>query len=249
MRTGKILVSVFFVIFSGAIVCAQDAVTIPKFNFVEKAETPAEISTTLEILFLFTVLAVAPTILVMTTSFARIAIVLSFLRRALATQTTPPDHILNAMALLLTFMIMSPTWSRVYSQALGPYFDNEISQKQAFEKGIQPIREFMFKQVRKKDVKLFLDISKTTGVKKKEDIPTLVLIPAFTVSELSKAFIMGFLLYLPFFIIDMVVASVLMSMGMMMLPPILVSLPFKILMFVLVDGWNLVIGEVVRSFY
>ena len=249
MKIGKVTVFTAVFAFVAAVAHAQNAVTIPKFKFIEAAKTPEEISTTLEILFLFTVLTIAPSILVMTTSFARIAIVLSFLRRALATQQTPPNNILNAMALILTFMIMTPTWSRVYNDALGPYLDNEIPQQEAFTKGMTPIREFMFNQVRKKDIQLFLDISKTTNVKTREDVPTMVLVPAFTVSELTRAFKMGFLIYLPFFIIDMVVASVLMSMGMMMLPPILVSLPFKILMFVLVDGWNLVIAELVRSFY
>lgn len=211
----------------------------------------ASMSSTLQMLLILTVLSLAPSILIMVTSFTRILIVLHFVRSALGTQTTPPNQILIGLALFLTFFIMNPVIQEVNTTALKPYTQGEITQEEAIDKGLQPIRTFMFEETDRKDLKLFLNIAEISAdeLQKEEDIPTTVLIPAFIISELRAAFIIGFVIYLPFIIIDMVVASTLMSMGMMMLPPTTISMPFKILLFVLADGWNLVIGQVVKTFY
>lgn len=206
------------------------------------------LAATLQILLLLTVIALAPSILIMVTSFTRIIVVLHFVRTALATQTTPPNQVLVGLALFLTFFIMSSVFAKVNTEAIQPLSKGEITQEEALEKGLEPIRTFMYKQTRDKDVKLFLNIANIKDVKSIDDIPTSVLIPSFIISELRKAFIMGFLIYIPFIVIDMVVASTLMSMGMMMLPPTTISMPFKILLFVLADGWNLIIGELVKTF-
>ncbi len=207
------------------------------------------LSATLEILLLLTVLTLAPSILIMMTSFIRIIIILHFCRSALGTQTTPPNQVLIGLALFLTLFIMSPTLMKVNSQAIQPLNAGEITQEQAFELGLEPIRNFMFDQIyNEKDLNLFLEIANITEVNSRADVPTTVLIPAFIISELRTAFIIGFLIYLPFIVIDMVVASTLMSMGMMMLPPTTISMPFKILLFIMADGWNLIIGEVVKTF-
>ncbi|MGF7057154.1 flagellar type III secretion system pore protein FliP [Brassicibacter mesophilus] len=202
----------------------------------------------IQLLLIFTVLTLAPSILIMMTSFTRIIIVLSFIRNALGTQQTPPNQVLIGLALFLTFFIMAPVGSQINKEALQPYVRGEIVQQEAFERGIEPIREFMFKQTKEKDLALFLKIAKIENVKKLEDIPTRVLIPSFIISELKTAFQIGFIIFIPFLVIDMVVASTLMSMGMMMLPPVMISLPFKILLFIMVDGWNLIIGQLVSSF-
>ena len=212
----------------------------------------AELSSTLQILLVLTVLSLAPFILIMVTSFTRILIVLHFLRTALGTQTTPPNQILIGLALFLTFFIMSPVFAKINTDAIQPLSEGKITQAEAIEKGMAPLREFMLGQTDRKDLKLFLDIGKIsveTLDNSEDNIPTTVLIPAFIISELRKAFIIGFLIYLPFIVIDMVVASTLMSMGMMMLPPTTISMPFKILLFILADGWSLVIGELVKTFY
>ena len=207
------------------------------------------ISTTLMVVFIVTIIALAPTILVMTTSFTRIIVVLGFLRQALATQQTPPNQVLIGLALFLTMFVMAPTYMEVNEKAIQPYIAGELTNPtEALNAAMGPIREFMFRQARAKDIKLFLDVGALPRPETEDDVPTYVLIPAFVISELSTAFQMGFLIYIPFLIIDMVVASTLMAMGMMMLPPIFVSLPFKIIMFVLVDGWFLLIGSLVRSF-
>ena len=205
-------------------------------------------SSTVRILLVLTVLSLAPSILIMLTSFTRILIVLHFTRAALGTQTAPPNQVLIGLALFLTFMIMSPVFTEINENAIKPLDAGTISQEEAFEAGMQPIREFMYEQTETKDADLFCDIAGVT-YEEKEDIPTTVLIPAFLVSELRTAFIIGFLIYIPFIVIDMVVSSILMSMGMMMLPPTTISMPFKILLFILADGWNLVIGNVVKTFY
>lgn len=212
----------------------------------------AELSSTLQILLVLTVLSLAPFILIMVTSFTRILIVLHFLRTALGTQTTPPNQILIGLALFLTFFIMSPVFAKINTDAIQPLSEGKITQEEAIEKGMAPLREFMLGQTDRKDLKLFLDIGKIsveTLDNSEDNIPTTVLIPAFIISELRKAFIIGFLIYLPFIVIDMVVASTLMSMGMMMLPPTTISMPFKILLFILADGWSLVIGELVKTFF
>ncbi|WP_445330228.1 flagellar type III secretion system pore protein FliP [Tepidibacter sp. Z1-5] len=211
---------------------------------------PGNLSSTVEIILLFTVLSLLPSIIIMMTSFTRIIIVLSFLRNALATQQNPPTQVLIGLALFLTFFIMAPVGTEIYDNALNPYFNQQISQEEAFEKGMEPVRNFMFRQTREKDVLLFLEIAKIekTDDLKVEDVPNRVLIPAFLISELKTGFQMGFVLFIPFIIVDMVVASTLMSMGMMMLPPVMISLPFKILLFILVDGWNLVVKSIVLGF-
>ena len=206
------------------------------------------LSSVLQILLLLTVISLAPSILIMVTSFTRILIVLHFTRSALGMQSTPPNQILIGLSLFLTIFIMSPVFSEINTVAIQPLSKNEISQEEALEKGIQPIRTFMLKQTREKDLSLFCDIGGITDATKAEDIPTTVLIPAFIISELRIAFIIGFVIYIPFIIIDMVVASTLMSMGMMMLPPTTISMPFKILLFIMADGWNLIIGNVVKTF-
>ena len=229
--------------------CAQDGgISIPAIPGVGEADTPAKLSTTLTILFMLTVLSLAPAILIMTTCFTRIVIVLSLLRQALATQSLPPNQILVGLALFLTFMIMTPVWQDVNTVAVSPLIAGELNARQACEAGIVPVRHFMLKYVRRADLALFLRLAKVDRGTPIEDVPITVIVPAFIISELKTAFIMGFILYLPFLVIDMVVASVLISMGMMMLPPILISLPFKLMLFVIADGWNLVIKSLVQSF-
>jgi flagellar biosynthetic protein FliP len=182
------------------------------------------------------------------TSFTRLTIVFSFLRHALGTQQTPSNQIIAGLALFLTFFIMMPLWLQINQNALQPYINEEISQEVALQEAVKPMRQFMFKQTREKDLALFINMAKMDKPKGPEDIPTSVLIPAFVISELKTAFIIGFIIFIPFLIIDMVVASVLLSMGMMMLPPILISLPFKLMLFVLMDGWHLIVGSLVKSF-
>jgi len=209
---------------------------------------PEGVVNTLRLLLLLTVLALAPALLVMMTSFTRIVIVLAFVRSALATQQTPPNQVLIGLALFLTFFTMYPVWEEIQTQAVQPYLAGEVSQEHALETGARPLRAFMLRQTREKDLALFVRMSKLEHLETREDIPLRVLIPAFTTSELKTAFQMGFLLYVPFLIIDLVVASTLMSMGMFMVPPIMISLPFKILLFVLVDGWYLVVKSLLESF-
>ncbi len=223
----------------------------PGFDLTNMAQGmvgPDNVLTSLFIVFLITILSLAPAILVMTTSFTRIIVVLGFLRQALATQQTPPNQVLIGLALFLTFFIMMPTYRQVNDQALQPYLNGQLTQQEAFEAALEPVRLFMFKQTRPGDLALFLQISGEGRPDTPDDVSTLVLIPAFIVSEMTTAFQIGFLIYIPFLIIDMVVASTLMAMGMMMLPPIFVSLPFKIIMFVLADGWRLLLGSLARSF-
>jgi len=210
----------------------------------------SDLASVLQILLVLTVIALAPSILVMLTSFTRIIIVLHFTRAALNTQSSPPNQVLIGLALFLTFFTMAPTFKQVYDEAIIPLSNNEITAEEAFDVGIAPVREFMLKQTNTKDIKLFIEVAQldTTEMDDYDDIPLHVLIPAFIVSELRIAFIIGFLIYIPFIIIDMVVASVLMSMGMMMLPPTTISMPFKILLFVLADGWSLIIGNLVQTF-
>nr|WP_167998854.1 flagellar type III secretion system pore protein FliP [Desulfitobacterium metallireducens] len=213
------------------------------------ATTAEQTSTSLQILLLLTVLSIAPAILVLMTSFTRIIIVLSFVRNALGTQQLPPNQVLVGLALFLTFFVMQPTWNEVNTQALQPYLNSQITQTEALSKAEAPIRTFMFKQTREKDLELFVGMAKIERPKTYNDIPTYVLIPSFIISELKTAFQMGFAIFIPFMVIDMIVSSTLMSMGMMMLPPMMISLPFKLLLFVLVDGWNLVVQSLVTSFH
>lgn len=216
---------------------------------VGEAKDPGEITVLIQILILLTVLSLAPAILIMMTSFTRLVVVLSFLRHALGTNQMPPNQLLIGLALFLTFFIMTPVYQTVHDKAWIPYQQKKITQAQALDEALKPVRQFMFKQTREKDLALFVQMAKMTRPKNQEDIPTTVLLPAFMISELKTAFQIGCILYIPFLIVDMVVSSVLLSMGMMMLPPVMISLPFKVLLFVLVDGWNLLVGSLVKSFY
>lgn len=208
-----------------------------------------QINGALRILITLTLIALAPTLIIMMTSFTRIIIVLHFTRSALNTQTAPPNQILIGLALILTFFIMRPTITRVYEEAIVPFENGELNQEEALKKGMDPLREFMYPQTQVKDVELFMDISGQEWDGNIRSIPNSVLVPSFMISELRTAFWIGFMIYIPFIVVDMVVASTLMSMGMMILPPTTISMPFKILLFVLADGWGLIIGELVKTFY
>jgi flagellar biosynthetic protein FliP len=206
-------------------------------------------STLMQILLIMTVLSVAPAILLMTTAFIRLAVVLSFLRQAMGTQQMPPNQIIIGLSLFLTFFIMSPVFNQINDQAVQPYLNQKIDQKQALTLAVEPMRQFMFSQTTESELTLLMEISGHPDPAGIDEVPTMTLIPAFMLSELKRAFEIGFMIYIPFLVIDMIVASVLMSMGMMMLPPIIISLPFKLLLFVLVDGWTLIIGSLVQSFH
>lgn len=212
------------------------------------ANGPQQTAVVIQILILLTVLSLAPALFIMVTSFTRIVIVLSFLRQALGTPTVPPNQVLLALALFLTMFIMAPVGQAVYSNAMQPLIAEQISYEDAWKRGIEPVRTFMLHQVRDKDLELFITLSHIPKPERLDDVPTHAIIPAFILSELRIAFQIGFLIYIPFLIVDMVVASILMSMGMMLLPPVVISLPFKLILFVLADGWYLVVGSMVRSF-
>jgi flagellar biosynthetic protein FliP len=215
---------------------------------MDKAKGPEDVSVVIQIFAALTLLSIAPAILIMLTSFTRFIIVFSLLRQAMGTQQMPPNQILVGLAMFLTFYVMTPVWQDVNQNAVQPYLEKKISSEQAINTALTPIRKFMYKQIREKDLALFVEIA---GLKRPDtpaDVPTMVMIPSFIISELKTAFELGFLLFIPFLIIDMVVASVLLSMGMMMLPPIMISLPFKLLLFVLVDGWHLIVGSLVKGF-
>jgi flagellar biosynthesis protein FliP len=237
-----------------AIAAAQTAPTaptvpIPNINVgVGQATNPKQVVGALQILLLLTVLSLAPTLLVLVTSFTRIIVVLSFVRTALGTQQSPPNQVLVGLALLLTFFVMGPVIKDVNGKAVQPYLKNQITQSVAIDRAAAPLRTFMFKQTRDKDLQLFYSMSKEPRPAAQADVPTYILVPAFVISELKTAFEIGFALYVPFIVIDMVTASILLSMGMMMIPPILISLPFKILIFILVDGWNLTVAALFQSF-
>lgn len=233
---------------------AQEAGDIRNLNVsnnlsVTYTDKEGNLSGTLRILIILTLISLAPILVIMMTSFTRILIVLHFVRSAIGTQTAPPNQVLVGLTLFLTFFIMNPIITQVNETAVKPFEAGEIQQEEFFDLALDPLREFMYGQTQKKDVRLFLDIAKIESVENLDDIPTSVLVPSFIISELRTAFIIGFLIYIPFIVIDMVVASTLMSMGMMMLPPTTISMPFKILLFVLADGWNLVIGNLVKTFY
>ncbi len=203
---------------------------------------------TIRLLIFLTVLTLAPSFLILTTCFTRIAVVLSFLRNALGTQQSPPNQLLLGLALFLTFFVMQPVYSQVMKEAVTPFLEEEITQEEAIDIAVVPMKEFMLKQTREKDLALFLRASNSENVQEPMDLSITTIIPAFAISELKKAFSIGFIIYIPFLVIDMVVASILMSMGMFMLPPVMISLPFKILLFVLVDGWYLVVESLLKSF-
>jgi flagellar biosynthetic protein FliP len=226
-----------------------EPIAIPSLNIgVGTATKPSDVAVTVQIFLLLTIMSLAPGLLIMTTSFPRISVVLSFLRTAMGTQAAPSNQVILALSMFLTFFIMTPVWQQINKEAYQPWKAQQISQEQAMERAVKPVRKFMLSQTREKDLALFVNLSKLPRPKNAEGIPTLTIIPAFMISELRTAFQIGFLIYIPFIVVDMVVASVLMSMGMMMLPPVMISLPFKILLFTLVDGWGLVIGSLVNSF-
>ena len=225
------------------------AISTPFFTIgLSDADQPGTPTVVLQIFLLMTVLSLAPAILIMVTSFTRIVIVLSLLRRALGTMQMPPNQVMIGLALFLTFFVMAPVWHKINQSALQPYLNKTIGHQQALQNAATPLRDFMFKQTREKDLALFVDIAKLERPKSLVDIPNTVLIPSFIISEVKTAFQIGLLLYVPFLIVDMVVASVLLSMGMMMLPPVMVSLPFKLMLFVLADGWYLLVGSLVKGF-
>jgi len=222
---------------------------IPGINIsIDSATSPQQVSTTLQIVFLLTVLTMAPAILIMTTSFTRFVIVLSFLRQAIGTPTAPSNQVVIGLALFLSLFVMMPVWEEVNTTALDPYLQEAISQEEFMSRAALPIKRFMGNFTREKDLALFIRIAKIERPKNIDEVPIWVMIPAFVISELKAAFQIGFLLYVPFLVIDMVVASILMAMGMMMMPPVMISLPFKLMLFVLVDGWHLILGSMVKSF-
>ncbi len=224
-------------------------IPFPRVNFeLGTAEKPEEVAQSLQILLIITLLSLAPAILMMLTSFTRVIVVLSFMRSALATQQMPPNQVLVGLALFLTFFIMAPTWQAVNHNAVQPYLKGQITQQEALKQGMEPIRTFLFKQTREKDLALFVSLAKIPRPRNYQDIPNYILIPAFIISELKTAFQIGFVLFIPFLVIDMIVASTLMSMGMLMLPPMMISLPFKVLLFIMVDGWHLLVRALVMSF-
>jgi len=250
MKRLFMLLGILTIVLVGATaLAAPEPIALPSVSVgVGKVAKPGDVSVTLQILFLLTILSLAPGLLVMTTSFTRIVVVLSFLRNAMGTQQAPSNQLVIGLSLFLTFFIMTPVWQQINTQALQPYRNATISQEEAFNRAVVPLRKFMLSQTREKDLTLFVNLSKQQRPRNADDIPTLTIIPAFMISELKTAFQIGFLVFIPFLVVDMVVASVLMSMGMMMLPPVMVSLPCKILLFVLVDGWGLLVGSLVKSF-
>ena len=253
MVMNKKYLMTFILILMPAYLLAQNTggvtMPIPKIAFdITPATGAKDVALSLQILFLLSILTLAPSIILMTTAFTRVVIVLDFVKRALSLQQMPPNQVIVGLSLFLTFFIMAPTLTEMNDKAFQPYIRGQISNQQFYDRGIAPLREFMFKQTREKDIALFVKLSKIEQPKNRNDIPTYCLIPAFMTSELKIAFEIGVFLFLPFIVIDMIIASVLMAMGMIMLPPIMISLPFKLILFILVDGWNLLIYELVRSF-
>ncbi len=227
---------------------AEESVTIPTMNFELSApDTPQQLVSSLNVLVILTLLFLAPSMVLVMTTFTRFVIVFGFLRQALGTQQVPPTQLLVMLAMILTFFVMEPVGTKAYEDGIKPYIAEEIGYEEAFEKTALPFKNFMIRNTREKDLALFFRIRKMENPQSVADVPLSVVIPAFVISELKTAFEIGFLLFLPFLVIDMVVASILMSMGMMMLPPVMISLPFKILIFVLIDGWNLLIGNLIAS--
>ena len=240
-----VVLLLFFCIFGDA----SAAPLIPNVSIdVGSSENPQDVAVTLQLLAVLTILSIAPSILIMTTAFVRIVVVLGFLRNALSTQTAPPNMVIISLAMFLTFYIMSPYWSQANENGLLPYLAGEITQEEAIDNVVEPIREFMFRQTREADLALFANLADAPRPEGPEDVSTFTLIPAFMISELKTAFQIGFMIYIPFIVIDMIVATTLMSMGMMMLPPVMISLPVKILLFVMVDGWHLLVQSLIVSF-
>ncbi|MES9997278.1 flagellar type III secretion system pore protein FliP [Desulfovibrio aminophilus] len=250
-RAGKalptILLSLGLIVLWASPALAQQAPSLTMQLSAGQAE-PGKISVLLEILFLLTILSVAPAIVLTMTSFTRIIVVFHFLRQAMGTQQMPPNQILASLAIFMTCVIMMPVGKAVYNDAIKPYTEEKIGFQQALDSAQKPVRAFLFKHTREKDLSIFYSITGEPRPENKEQVPTILLVAAYTISELKTGFTIGFLIYIPFLILDMVVASILLSMGMMMLPPVMISLPFKILLFILVDGWSLLVGSLVNTF-
>jgi len=248
----RLMVAVVLVAMAALVAgCAPAGATtsVPKLSLgLESSTDPRDATGLLQIVLLLTVLTLAPSILILTTAFTRIVIVLAFIRNALGVPQMPPNQVMIGLSLILTFYVMSPAWAVIDKEAVQPYNAGQITQEVALERATAPLRSFMFKQTREKDLALFVSLSNMAAPRNESDIPNHVLLPAFVISELKTAFQMGFILFIPFLVVDMVVSSALMSMGMMMLPPSMVSLPFKVLLFVMVDGWNLIVRSLVLSF-
>jgi len=248
----KIKILFFLLFLFGVInssVAQSSSIPLPKIGVsVGTADSPEEVSTTLQILLLMTILSLAPSILIMTTSYLRLIIVFHFLKTALGTQSMPPSQLLAGIALFITFFIMAPTFTKINDEALQPLMNGEIKVEEALDKGVQPLREFMLNNVRDEEIALFIDMANMEMPETRVELPTYILLPAFAISELRAGFIIGFFIFIPFIMVDMIIASILLSMGMMMIPPMMISLPFKILLFILIDGWSLIIGSVIRSF-
>ncbi len=248
-RQKTILIMSLFFIVAPALAFSQPAVPVPRFNIgIEPARSPREVALSLQILLLLTVLTLAPSILIMMTSFIRIYVVLAFIPRALTTQNVPPNQVIIALSLFLTFFTMYPTYSKAYKEGVRPYLDGKITIEQGYKRTIKPIRKFMFAQTDEKYIYQFVKLAKLKRPRNQDDVPTYVLIPAFMLNELTEAFYMGAIILIPFVIIDIVVASVLMSMGMIMVPPVMISFPLKVIFFYVIDGWSVVVEKLVRSF-
>jgi len=254
-KNSKIIVTALALIFVSIIFvttkvhAAPETLPIPKINIsVDDANTPQQYVGNLKLLVMLTILTLLPSFIMMMTSFVRIIVVFGFLRTALGTQQSPPNQVLIGLALFLTIFIMAPVYNQVNTNAIKPFMENKITQDQAIEQGAKPLRDFMLKQTRKKDFDLFINVAKLDYKVTKDNAPLYVVVPSYMISELKTAFQIGFLIYIPFMLIDLVVASVLMSMGMMMLPPAMISLPFKLLLFVMVDGWYLLVKSLIMSF-
>lgn len=253
MKRGRVRLRHSLIFLLGVILASSEVwaqgLTLPSVNLGFKSvDNPQEMVSAIRVLLVLTVLTLAPAILIMMTSFTRIVIVLSFVRQAIGTQQMPPNQLVVGLSLFLTLFVMSPALTKINSEALQPYMAGTLPQDEALDKALSPLRQFMFNQTRDADLSLFVKMAQIEQPKTRADVPTTVLVPAFVISELKTAFQIGFIIYLPFLVIDMVTASVLMAMGMMMLPPVIISLPFKIMLFVFVDGWSLLVGSLVKSF-
>lgn len=254
----RVITIIFFIIGMVAIFSVNAYATgvnsntlpIPKIDIsLDKASTPVQYVDNIKLLLMFTVLTLLPSFIIMSTSFVRIIVVLGFLRSALGTQQSPPNQVLTGLALFMTIFIMAPVYNEINTSAVQPFLNNQITLEKAMDTGSKPLRTFMLKQTNAKDLKLFMETAKVQDTITKENVPLYVVVPAFMISELKTAFQIGFLLFLPFILIDLVVSSVLMSMGMFMLPPVMISLPFKLLLFVMVDGWYLIVKSLIMSFH
>jgi flagellar biosynthetic protein FliP len=248
-RKPILLIPAIILLIAIGIPAAAMALQLPTMQIgLGETTNPKQVSVLIEILLVFTILSIAPALLMMMTCFTRLIVAFSFLKKALGTQTTPPNQTLIGLALFLTLFIMAPVFKQMNETAVKPYLDEKIPLEQAVETGMVPLRSFMFKQTREKDLALFMSLAKLNKPKNKDEVPTSILVPAFMISELKTSFEIGFVLFLPFLVIDMVVSSILLAMGMMMLPPVMISMPFKLLLFVMVDGWNLIVGSLIHSY-